>query len=55
MPNLPAGRSRWFAAASSARGVPARITFRPTRTHAWGYRQDALHDSWPGFAAAIGA
>lgn len=44
-----------LAAALGAAGVPARIDFRPTGTHAWGYRQDALHDSWPMFAAAIGA
>ncbi|WP_216893932.1 alpha/beta hydrolase [Nocardia alni] len=44
-----------FASALRAAGVPARIVFRPTGTHAWGYWQDSLHDSWPMFAAAIGA
>jgi len=44
-----------LAAALSAAGVPAQIDFRPAGTHAWGYWQDALHDSWPMFAAAIGA
>ncbi|MFI6363152.1 alpha/beta hydrolase [Nocardia sp. NPDC050630] len=49
------GCTRRLAAELSAAGVPARIVFRPTGTHAWGYRQDALHDSWPMFAVAIGA
>ncbi|WP_062987567.1 hypothetical protein [Nocardia anaemiae] len=44
-----------LAAALRAADVPARIEFRPTGTHAWGYWQDALHDSWPMFAAALGA
>lgn len=44
-----------LAAALGAAGVPARIDFRPTGTHAWGYWQDALHDSWPMFAAVIDA
>lgn len=44
-----------LAGALGAAGVPARIDFRPTGTHAWGYWQDALHESWPMMAAAIGA
>ncbi|WP_062995735.1 hypothetical protein [Nocardia mikamii] len=65
MPNQPAGGLRWLdrtdaAAFSAGRDVnlvlvPARITLRPKATHAWGYRQDTLHDSWPMFAAALGA
>lgn len=49
------GRTVRLAAALPTAGVPARIAVRPTGTHAWGYRQDALHDSWPMFAAATGA
>lgn len=48
------GCTRRLAEALHTAGVPARIVFRPTGTHAWGYWQDALHDSWPMFAAAIG-
>jgi S-formylglutathione hydrolase FrmB len=44
-----------LAAAVGAAGVPARFDFRPAGTHAWGYWQDALHESWPMMAAAIGA
>ncbi|NKY87764.1 alpha/beta hydrolase [Nocardia veterana] len=44
-----------LATALQAAGVPAQVVFRPTGTHAWGYWQDALHDSWPMFAAALGA
>lgn len=44
-----------LAAALHSKGVPARIRFRPTGEHSWGYWQDALHDSWPMFARAIGA
>jgi len=37
-----------------ALGIPATVAMRPG-THAWPYWQDDLHDSWPIFAAAIGA
>ncbi|MBF6327105.1 alpha/beta hydrolase [Nocardia transvalensis] len=38
----------------AALGIPATIALRPG-THAWPYWQDDLHDSWPVFAAALGA
>ncbi|WP_280204105.1 alpha/beta hydrolase [Nocardia farcinica] len=34
--------------------IPATLALRPG-THSWPYWQDDLHDSWPMFAAAIGA
>ncbi|MBJ8337986.1 esterase family protein [Antrihabitans sp. YC3-6] len=34
--------------------IPATFDFRPTGTHSWGYWEDDLHNSWPGFATAIG-
>ncbi|WP_067824574.1 alpha/beta hydrolase [Nocardia inohanensis] len=49
------GCTHRLADALATAGVPAQIVFRPNGTHAWGYWQDALHDSWPMFAAAIGA
>lgn len=35
-------------------GIEATYDLRPDGTHSWGYWQDALHDSWPMIAAAIG-
>ena len=34
--------------------IPATFDFRPGGTHSWGYWQDDLHNSWPGFATALG-
>lgn len=36
-------------------GIEATYDLRPDGTHSWGYWQDALHDSWPVMAEAIGA
>lgn len=36
-------------------GIPVTANLRPAGTHAWTYWQDDLHQSWPLFAAAIGA
>ncbi|MEU5842972.1 alpha/beta hydrolase family protein [Rhodococcus sp. NPDC047139] len=36
-------------------GVQASFSIRPDGTHTWGYWQDALHESWPLLAEAIGA
>ncbi|APE36502.1 esterase [Nocardia mangyaensis] len=36
-------------------GIPADVRFRAAGTHAWPYWQDDIHDSWPMFAAALGA
>ncbi|NEW28472.1 alpha/beta hydrolase [Nocardia cyriacigeorgica] len=35
-------------------GIPATYNFRPDGTHSWGYWQDALKDSWPTLAPALG-
>ncbi|MEU7631011.1 alpha/beta hydrolase family protein [Nocardia sp. NPDC049220] len=35
-------------------GIPAHYNFRPEGTHSWGYWEDALKDSWPVLAAALG-
>jgi len=36
-------------------GVTVTYSVRPDGTHTWGYWEDALHDSWPVLAEAIGA
>lgn len=36
-------------------GIPVTANLRPAGTHAWTYWQDDVHQSWPLFAAAIGA
>ncbi|MFC4374064.1 alpha/beta hydrolase [Nocardia halotolerans] len=35
--------------------IPAHTEFRPAGSHTWHYWQQDLHNSWPLFAAAIGA
>ncbi|MBO0854867.1 MAG: esterase family protein [Nocardia sp.] len=37
----------------AALGIPATVDYRPG-THSWPYWQDALHNSWPVFARALG-
>ena len=44
-----------FDARARGAGIPIRIAYLPVGTHSWGYWQDALHDSWPMVAGAIGA
>ncbi|MEV2224159.1 hypothetical protein AB0E01_30365 [Nocardia vinacea] len=39
----------------AAAGAPATVNLRPAGTHAWSYWQDDVHQSWPLFAAALGA
>ncbi|MFC9788971.1 alpha/beta hydrolase [Rhodococcus sp. NPDC127528] len=34
-------------------GIPARVNFRDTGTHSWGYWRDDLKDSWPTLAAPL--
>ncbi|WP_068277656.1 alpha/beta hydrolase [Aldersonia kunmingensis] len=34
--------------------IPATFDFRPSGTHSWLYWQDALHESWPVLAKALG-
>ncbi|MFX0575493.1 alpha/beta hydrolase [Nocardia nepalensis] len=46
--------TRPFVDRLAAAGVPAVVNLR-SGTHAWTYWQDDLHQSWPMFAAAIGA
>ncbi|MEU5762244.1 alpha/beta hydrolase-fold protein [Nocardia sp. NPDC047648] len=35
--------------------IPAACDFRGVGTHSWVYWQQGLHNSWPLFAAALGA
>ncbi|MFC4375207.1 alpha/beta hydrolase [Nocardia halotolerans] len=47
--------SRPLAGRLAQLGIPADVRYRPSGTHAWPYWQDDVHDSWPMFAAALGA
>ena len=38
----------------AALNIPATFDFRLGGTHSWGYWQDDIHNSWPGFAQALG-
>ncbi|MEV4240573.1 alpha/beta hydrolase family protein [Nocardia sp. NPDC049737] len=49
------GCTRPFVDRLAAAGVPATLNLRPAATHAWAYWQDDVHQSWPLFAAALGA
>ncbi|MFE7741168.1 hypothetical protein [Nocardia sp. NPDC057455] len=37
----------------NALGIPAAYDFQPTGTHSWGYRQEALKNSWPVLADGL--
>ncbi|KAA8888332.1 esterase family protein [Nocardia colli] len=47
--------TRPFVDRLHALGIPVTANLRPAGTHAWTYWQDDVHQSWPLFAAAIGA
>ncbi|MFI6365865.1 alpha/beta hydrolase [Nocardia sp. NPDC050630] len=49
------GCTRPFVDRLAAAGIPATVNMRPGGTHAWAYWQDDVHQSWPLFAAALGA
>ncbi|WP_433734486.1 alpha/beta hydrolase [Nocardia sp. CA-129566] len=54
METVIGGCTRPFLDRLAAAGVPATVKLRQG-THAWAYWQDDVHESWPLFAAAIGA
>ncbi|MFQ6327020.1 alpha/beta hydrolase [Nocardia sp. CWNU-33] len=54
METIIGGCTRPFVDRLAALGIPAIVNLR-RGTHAWAYWQDDLHESWPMFAAAIGA
>ncbi|QIS05773.1 esterase family protein [Nocardia brasiliensis] len=55
METVVGGCTRPFVDRLHQLGIPVTANLRPAGTHAWTYWQDDLHQSWPLFAAAIGA
>ncbi|MFC9437994.1 alpha/beta hydrolase [Nocardia sp. NPDC057030] len=55
METFVGGCTRPFVDRLRELGIPVTANLRPAGTHAWTYWQDDVHQSWPLFAAAIGA